>query len=435
MITALDYLESLNSLGSVPGLASIMELLSRLNNPHRQLKIIHISGTNGKGSVGAFVDRILVEAGYTTGRFSSPAVMNPYEIIRINGEDIGEEEFAKAIFEIKKVCENMVKDGLSHPTRFEIETAAAYLIFAGLKVDYAVIECGMGGTLDATNVSEKTLCAVITPISVDHTAFLGDTIEEIAMHKAGIIKNACSVITTDANNPVMDIIKAETVKKNGELTVVDSAYISDVLYDSENMVTEFSYGDYKKLRIRLSGTYQCNNAILAIETIKALIKKGAGISAEALYRGLYEACWSGRFERICREPEFIIDGAHNPAGAKALANSLFSYYGNKKFVFILGVFKDKDIDGILKEIAVFASEIITIETPQNQRAMDCKILADIIKNNYNITISMFKDIGEAVEYAFDVCHGDNGIVACGSLSNLKRIKDEVRLYVDRRKGI
>ena len=435
MATALEYLELLNSLGSVPGLASIKELLFRLDNPHRQLKIIHISGTNGKGSVGAFVDRILLTGGYSTGRFSSPAVMNPYEIIRINGMDITEKELSPVISKIEAVCKEMETDGLPHPTRFEVETAAAFMIFADKKTDYAIIECGMGGALDATNVSDKIECGVITSISMDHVGFLGHSLEEIASQKAGIIKKGCSVITTDSNDCVMDVFKSETVKKQGKLVVADSKMISEVIYDSDNMVTEFSYGRYKNIRIRLGGTYQCHNAIIAIEAIEAIIERGAVITDEAIYKGLYDTVWSGRFERIHRSPEFIIDGAHNPAGAKALAKSIEAYYPDKKFVFIIGIFKDKDVLGILDEILPYAAKIITIETPSNERALDCKTLADIIKNNYNIPISFFENISMAVEHAFGVCDEECGIVACGSLSNLRRIKEEVSKYADRRKGI
>ena len=435
MITALEYLDSLNSLGSIPGLASITELLLRLNNPQNQLKIIHIAGTNGKGSVGAFVDRIFINAGYKTGRFSSPAVMDPYEVIRINGENICEEEYKAVLDEVKNACDEMVGDALPHPTRFEVETAAAYLFFYKNNVDYALIECGMGGRLDATNVIINTMCSVITPISIDHTAFLGDTIEEIAGHKAGIIKENSKVVCAGANGAVQSVIVKECEKNNAELLFLNDVEIDGVHFDSENMLTEFSYRDYEKIKLRMNGIYQCKNAALAIEVINAVNKCGGDISREAVYKGLYEATWEGRFERIHKAPDFIIDGAHNPGGAKALCDALKYSYGDRKWVFILGIFKDKDIRGILDEIAPLAAKVITIETPLNERALDSKILADIIENNYNIPIEEYKNIGQAVRCAMDNSGGEHGRVACGSLSNLKRIKEEVQVYADRRKGV
>ncbi len=431
-----DYLNSLNSLGSIPGLDSVKELLERLGNPQKQLNIIHISGTNGKGSTGAFIDGILVAAGYKTGRYSSPPVMDPLEIIRISGKNIEEKEYAEAVFRIKAVCAEMVNDGWRHPTRFEAETACAYLIFREKRVDYAVIECGMGGMYDATNVSDTAVCSVITPVSCDHTAFLGNTVEEIAMHKAGIIKKNCITVTAEQNEGVMDVIRGTSLRNGSELSVAYMTDVTGVKYMKEEGKIRFSYKEFENVETGLIGTYQISNCITALETVRALRKKEIKITEDAVKEGVLNTVWHGRFEKIHSFPDFILDGAHNPAGAAALADSLSVYYPEGNMIFLMGIFKDKDVRGILDNTIKYAGEAVIIETPDNARALAGREFLSIIKQYYDIPVRSFDAIPEAVAYCFKAAAaGRNGIVSFGSLSNIKEIRKEVEEYDCRREGI
>lgn len=422
----MDYLNSLNSLGSVPGLDSIKELLKRLGNPQNELHVIHIAGTNGKGSTGAFIDKILVTSGYKTGRYSSPAVMDPLEIIRISEQNIDEKDFENIIEQVKASCDGMMADGLNHPTRFEVETAAAFLYFSQQKVDVAIIECGMGGLLDATNVFERVLCSVITSISPDHMSFLGDTIEEIAKHKAGIIKEKCRVVTSNSNKTVLNVLEKRA--KQCHTKLVKTGPVENVITD-DNFNLYFSYGNLCEIKSGLIGAYQVENAALAIETVKSL---DLNVTDEKIRKGIELTRWEGRFEKIGDNPVFIVDGAHNPDGAGALAESLKTYIHKKNLTFLIGIFKDKDIYGILNKVMCFAKKAVVIETPDNARAMKCKELAKIISDNYDVEVSSFEDVAEGVRHCYEITAPDSAIIAFGSLSNLKKIKNEVCLIDNRR---
>lgn len=414
-----SFLDSLNNLGSIPGLESIKELLLRLGNPQNRIKFIHISGTNGKGSVNAFISSILKSAGYKTGRYISPAVLSPLEIIQLNNENISEEEFSNIISEVAYYCKEMTKDGLNHPTRFEIETAAAFLFFYRQKCDLAVIECGMGGLLDATNVISTTICSVITPISVDHTSFLGNTLYEITHHKAGIIKPQIPVISGRQTDTAANVISQTALKNNSECIFIKNS-INNIRF-SENFIT-FDYENFDNISISLMGIYQPDNAITALECAVMLRKYGYAISDENIYEGLRRATWFGRFSKLGTAPDFIVDGAHNPDGAKMLSKSLEIYYPNGGLTFIVGIFKDKDYGKILDCCIPFAKNVIVIETPNNPRAMPAKILAEFIKKHYDVCVYTYELIDEAVKCALEITHKDSAVIAFGSLSHLEAVK-------------
>ena len=423
-----DYLKSLDSLGSVPGLDSIRELLRRLENPHNKMKFVHIAGTNGKGSVGAFVASVLEKAGIRAGRYLSPAVKVPLEIIQCSNRNISSGKFADIISRIKSICETMISDDLPHPTRFEIETAAAFVFFAEQKCDIAVVECGMGGLLDATNIIENTECAVITPISKEHTSFLGDTETEIASHKAGIIKHGASVVYAAGKDDVNHVIESKAAELGCSVTAVTRYKIMWRLNDAGALVMD--YGNYSEAVIGLKGIYQTLNAALAIECIEALKSRGCNIPQDAVYTGLAETRWFGRFEKLGSRPDFIIDGAHNPAGAAVLAESLKIYYPEGAITFIIGVFADKDYPHIIEEIMPMAARISTISTPGNTRALSAKTLAEYIKKYYDVvgvSVTECASVKEAVASAFKHTKPDGAVVAFGSLSHLSLIEDEYRL--------
>lgn len=411
------YLEELNRLGSVPGLDTISELMRRLGNPENSVKFVHIAGTNGKGSVNSFVSTVLVNAGYKTGRFISPAVREPLEIIQLNNSSISEEAFADIISRIRPICTAMSEEGFSHPTRFEIETAAAFLFFYEQKCDIAVVECGMGGLLDSTNVISNTLCSVITPISLDHTGFLGQTIPLIAKQKAGIIKAGSTVVTYMQDISAMKVIHDECIRLNCGEIVVNPDEIQNVRFDDGIF---FDYKNLTNIKINLLGTYQVYNAAAAIEVLRVLRQRAFNIPDKTIYKGLEQTAWFGRFSRIAAN--FYVDGAHNPQGAKALADSLNTYFPDKKLTFIIGVFKDKDYKAILDTCIPYTNRILTIETPDNERAMPAKDLADFIKKQYDVSVEHFDNIQEAVNTAVAVTEDDSAIIAFGSLSHLAAIE-------------
>ena len=284
---AREYIKKASQYGIVPGLDNISNLCDKLGNPQNELEVIHIAGTNGKGSVGAFAEQILIESGKKVGRYVSPAVFDYLEQFRINAENMSEDRYAYYISRISEVADKMTP----HPTPFEMETAVAFLYFKEEQCDVVLIEVGMGGREDATNIIPKSLVSVITPISMDHMKFLGNTLEEIAYQKSGIIKNNGLVVTAKQENCVMNVIENECREKNARFIKVDS-------------VTEYE--------ISLDGEYQRENAAVAEEVCRRI----DGVSENDIKSGLINTVWHGRFEKICDKPEFIIDGAHNTDGAQ-----------------------------------------------------------------------------------------------------------------------
>lgn len=420
---AIEYLDSLNSLGSVPGLDNIRELLCRLGNPQNQLKIVHIAGTNGKGSVGVFLAYSLIEAGYKVGRYSSPAVKEYLETITIDNNNISENNFAASIEKIKVVCDEMLNEGLTHPTRFEIETAAAYLFFAEEKCDICIIECGMGGAEDATNVMDSVLCSVITSISLDHTGVLGSSIEEISRAKAGIIKNGCATICLK-KEPQFTVISEFADQKNSELYAVDPHNIDIEDAAADGII--LNYGAHNEIEIKLSGLYQPVNAAIALECIDYLNSHGYSINETQIKSGFIKTRWFGRFEVLSEDPYFIIDGAHNPDGARALYHTLVTYFPDEKIKFIMGCFADKDYDSILKILSPIAESFVTVATPNNVRALDSKTLAEYIKKYYDIPVVAYESIDAAISSVIKEIDKDDICVAFGSLSHLKLIADKYK---------
>ena len=270
-----EYREELSQKGIVLGLESMKCLADFMGNPQNELKFVHIAGTNGKGSVSSFLISILRAAGYRVGSYSSPAVFSQREIIKVNGREISKADYTVGMETIRKAVSKMEAEGRGCPTVFEAETALAFWYFKKKKCDIVVLETGLGGLMDATNIVSTTLAAVITSVSRDHMAMLGNTLEEIAGQKAGIIKNKCYVITPKQKSEVMSVLEKEAKAKNCCLRVADASLAKNIRYGLEKQ--SFSYEEYKKLEISLAGTYQIENAIVAVETIKALGEAGISV--------------------------------------------------------------------------------------------------------------------------------------------------------------
>ena len=413
---AKNFIQNTNKFGSVLGLDNIRELLERLGNPQDQLRVVHIAGTNGKGSTLAFLAGIFRESGYRAGRYVSPASFSYEERFRINEENISKKDLCFYMEKIKNVAEEMVKDGLSHPTMFEIETALSFLYFLDKKVDVVLLETGMGGRLDATNVVKKPIATVIASIGMDHMQFLGDTLEKIASEKAGIIKEGCPVISYDNTKEVNEVIKNKAKQMHAKVTFVNSAGIR-VLQESLNGES-FSYRSsdgrwYEKIEIPLLGRHQINNAALALETLN-VIKNYYCISDFQTEDGMRKTIWRGRIEILEREPMVICDGAHNPDGAKSLLSFLQNNFTNQRLIYIMGVLSDKDYEQMVQILAPAADKIYTV-APDNPRALSSRELCNCI-SKYHQNVEERQRLAECLSEVRQKAEKDDVIIICGTLS-------------------
>ncbi|MBQ2642706.1 MAG: hypothetical protein IJF94_02785 [Eubacterium sp.] len=397
-----DYLNELNKYGSKLGLDSINELLERLDNPQYELRVVHFAGTNGKGSTMNYLQSILLKAGYSVGTFASPAVFDDNEFIKVDGVNISDDDLDKYSSLVEDACQAMVKQGKDHPTRFEVETAIALCFFKDANLDICLIECGMGGKEDATNVFSWKLASVITRIGLDHREYLGDNLEEITRNKFGIVTDASPVVIGRQQPEVRELLEQLTEEKEVEL------------YDSLEIDTD-TYVNHRFT------SYQEENIQTAIRT--ALVLQGKGFELEPYIEdGIESAKWPGRLEMIMNEPMFLIDGAHNPDGVRALKELLDNNFTNTTFTFIMGVLADKDYEKECEIITPMAKKVFTT-TPRNARALDGQKLAEVVsKYNENVTfVPEVDDIaGEALKYA--KANGADMIVAFGTLSYLKDLK-------------
>lgn len=412
------YLDNVAKYGSVLGLDNMGELLGRLGNPQDDLRFIHIGGTNGKGSVLAYLSTILKESGYRVGRYISPTLFSYRERIQINETYIEKDSLARLTTQIRSCIEEMVKEGRPHPTAFEIETALCFLYFREKKCDLVTLEVGMGGSTDATNVIRTPVMEVLTAISMDHMGLLGNTLAEIAKCKAGIIKQDTTVVSMKQKPEAMEVVERVCRDKGATLRIADAALAKQVVYGCDSQ--QFSYGGYDDLEISLAGSYQIANAVLAVEAVKGLKELGYKISEAALRAGLKKTVWRGRFTVLQKEPCFIIDGAHNRDGAGALADSIRRYFPDKKLHCIMGVFRDKEYESIVEITAPFAADVIAVETPANPRALPAEQLADVWRG-YIQDVSYEKNIEKAVKISLQKAGKDDVILAFGSLSFLGEI--------------
>ena len=403
--------------GGALDLTNIKELMKRLGNPQDQLKYIHVAGTNGKGSVIAYLYTTLTKAGYHVGRYISPSVYSYREKIETEGKPISREKFAEQTTRVAAVIEEMTAEGLAHPTPFEIETAVAFLFFAEEKCDPVILEVGMGGITDATNLITTTELAVLVPISMDHQSFLGNTISEIAEKKAGIIKPGSSVVTIGQETEALEVIKKTGAEAGTEVCVADVSE-AEVL-EADFTGQRFCYKG-EEYALSLAGSYQTENAVLALEALRILDERGYHTTLEQRKEGLWATRWNGRLTIIHKDPLFIVDGAHNPAAADMLEDSVRKYFKDRRLFFIMGVFKDKDYPYIIRKLCPYAEQILAIETPDNPRALPAEELAEAIRP-YNANVRAEKNISRAVEELFKMAGKDDVILSFGSLSFIGEI--------------
>ena len=420
-----EYLEEKSGRGSVLGLDGIKELCKRLGNPQDHLKFIHVAGTNGKGSTIAYLSSILKSAGYQVGTYISPVILNEREKFQINGKLILAREYADVMSRVREAADQMEEEGYPYPTVFELETATGFCYFQDKNCDVVILETGMGGDMDATNLVKTTMVSVFVSISMDHMAFLGNTLSEIAEKKAGIIKPGADVVSTWQPEEVQQVLNREAGNKKAEKILFASRdRLGKVKYGLEKQ--RFDYGCasgnvYRRMEIALAGTVQIDNAALALEVVECLKERGFYLPEDKVRKGLFQTKWPGRLEIIAKKPYFLVDGAHNEDAAKRLAQAIHFYFTNKKIVYIMGILKDKEYEKIIAETSAYAEQIITIATPDRKRTLSSHELALAVKE-YHPNVTEASSLEEAVEIAYLLAGKEDVIIAFGSLSYLGALK-------------
>lgn len=412
---AREFISKVSARGIEPGLAAITNLLAELGNPQDQLKFIHVAGTNGKGSVLAYVSSVLQESGYRVGRYISPTLFSYRERIQINGAYIEREAFARLVTRVAGAMDRMERLGLGAPTVFEAETAVSFLYFLEQGCDIVLLEVGMGGRLDATNVIRTPVLTVLASISMDHMAFLGNTLGEIAYQKAGIFKPGVPAVSAHQQPEAEAVIRAAAQETGCTCEFVDPGQLSGVTYGLEEQ--QFTYGAFREVTIRLAGVHQVENAALALLCVSKLRSLGYAIPDRAVYNGLRMTQWRGRFTVVHRDPVVVLDGAHNPDAAQRLRDAVETYFADRRKYFIFGVFSDKEYDKIIRITAGLAEHIITVQTPDNPRALPAEELAEAVRS-VNPSVEAAASVGDAVEKGFALAGKEDVILVFGSLSFL-----------------
>ena len=403
---SINYIKKISKFGSVFGLETMKKFLARLGNPEKGLRFVHVAGTNGKGSTTAYLSSILTEQGYKTGTYISPSVFCYNERFMLDGKMILDDDLALYMTTAKDAVEEMKKEGENLPTAFEIETALALLYFKAKGADICVLETGLGGRLDATNAVDRKLLAVVTKIGMDHMQILGSSLKEIAAEKFAIVKG-CPLCTVEQPSEVMPHVYS-----------LSESYVAkgyELLSYSDKGQT-FSF-EGMKYDIPLLGRHQIENASLAVLSAKVLNSKGFTISDEAIYNGLKNTKWQGRFEIIdCAKGKLILDGAHNEDGAKALYSALCDYFPDRKIGAVMASFKDKEYQKTVEIISGAVDEIYTVNA-EGERSLPAENLAEIASKF--VKAKAFENIQDAISKMF-VNH--DVVVVCGTLSILKEVK-------------
>lgn len=412
----IDRIHEFNRFGMVLGLDRMEELLRRLGNPQDDLKVIHVAGTNGKGSVSKYLEEGLSACGYKMGLYTSPYIETFNERIRYDGADISDEDLEYYGQKVVSAAEAMVADGLDSPTEFEVVTAIAFLYFADRQADITILEVGLGGIGDSTNVVKSPLASVITSISYDHMAQLGSSLAEIAVNKAGIIKTGCPVIANVPQRDAAKIIARKAYAMGSRLYDISGirAAVSDETPFSQKVSMELYEKSYSDVEISMVGRHQAENLKTALATLEILRKSGAvKLDREALYEGLKRARQPGRFEVISEDPLVIIDGAHNEAGAQALQETMAQHFAGKKILLVAGILVDKEIDSIVKFLTKITDHIIVTE-PDNPRKLAAEKLAEHVAD-FGVAAEAVSDVEAAVHRAKELADGYDVILFAGSL--------------------
>lgn len=415
---AIKYIHGVSNFFCKPGLERVKRLCSALGDPQRELRFIHVAGTNGKGSFCAMTDSVLRAAGYKVGLYTSPYILRFNERIRVNGESISDGDLARLTERVRSIAEQME----DKPTEFELITAIAFEHFRNERCDIVVLEVGMGGRLDATNVIDSPLLSAITGIALDHTAFLGDSVEKIALEKAGIIKKGVPVLYGGDDKSAYRVITSEADKKGSALYTSDKESLRIRSLDLSG--SEFDYREHRGVRISLLGSYQPENAATVLDALDILREKGVKISEEAVRTGLDRTKWAARFEIIHRDPLVIFDGAHNPQGIAAAVRSIKQYF-DKKVVIFTGVLKDKDYRQIAASISEVGLKAYTV-TPENPRALSAEEYARVLAE-YGVPSTPEGSVDEAIKAAlFSAKEMGTALCCLGSLYTYEKVAEAIK---------
>ena len=416
---ALEYIHSVNWAFCKPGLERITELCKALGDPQKKLRFIHVAGTNGKGSTSAMLASVLQKAGYRTGLYTSPYIRTFCERIRVDGENIPEDKLAALTDRIRPIAEKMA----DKPTEFELITALAFAYFAECACDVVVLEVGLGGRLDSTNVIENTALSIITGIDFDHTALLGNTIEEIAREKAGIIKPCHPILFGGGKGVAFDTVCAVAQEKNAPFYCVDRSSYKERSATLEGTV--FDYLHYTNLHLPLLGAYQPYNATLVLSAVCLLREQGFSIAEGAVREGLLAVRWPARFELLSRDPVIIYDGGHNPEGVRAAVASIKAYFPNQKVNLLGGVMADKDRGEMIETMKPVAARAFAV-TPNNPRALAADEYAAQLAS-FDIPATSYKSVLEGVKAAIESSKKEGIPLVClGSLYLYEEVEKAVR---------
>ncbi len=410
---AINYLLGLEKFGMRLGLENISELLERLGNPHRRWKAVHVAGTNGKGSVCAYISSILEEAGFKVGLYTSPHLVRLNERIQVNGKHISDDRLEELAARIRTVCVEMASESPEKQiTFFEFLTALAFTHFLDEKIDFGVLEVGLGGRLDATNVVMPEACA-ITHLAIEHSEHLGGSLEQIAGEKAGIIKEGVPVVASD--NPPPHAIVDVSGEKKAELIVVGK----DIIYgrtELEEGRQHIRINDMHDIKIGLHGHHQVQNAATAFGVIEILRQRGFDVPDRAVIDGFAKARWPGRFQIAMRNPMVVLDTAHNPDAAAELRKSVDDVLDYERGILVLGMLDDKDVDGFAAEIYPIVSTVICT-TPNNPRALPAERLVEVMKNYIRRT-GPISSVPDAIEKALELSGNNDLVLITGSNSTV-----------------
>lgn len=417
---ACEYLrEERKKKGMVLGLEAMRHLMAVLGNPQDRLRFIHIAGTNGKGSVAAYLEQTLICAGYSTGKYTSPSVFDFREQYQVNGSWITEEEAASCMTRIAAAAARLEEEGLARPTYFEQETALAFVWFAEKGCSLVVLETGLGGDEDATNIVNTTVCSVLTSISMDHRRILGETLGEIAGHKAGIIKTGVPVVSHPQAGGAMEVIERRCRKMDAPLTVSRPEYMRLTEETEEGMTV--SYGKWERIHTAQRAVWQMDNMAVALEAAGVLQGLGYAVSDRAVREGFARMRWRGRFEVMEGRPMMILDGAHNPDGAAALRRSLDHSFPDGCRVFVMGVLADKDYRSMIRILLEGEQTVFTVAS-DSPRALPAGELEKEIREQFpGIQVQAAGSVRAALELAQTAAGEEGRIIVCGSLSFMKEI--------------
>lgn len=416
---AIAFITTETAPGSKPGLDRIHKLLELINNPQNQLRVLHVAGTNGKGSVSAMLASVLRKAGYRVGCFTSPYLRRITESIRLDGNEIDGESLAA----LTKALIPYVRQMEDRPSEFELLTAIALLYFLKENCDIVILEAGMGGRQDATNITEDALLSVITNVDLDHVDFLGSTIQDIAFQKAGIIKKERPVIFGGRSTDAEAVIRTQAALLHAPVLQVDFSKLT--VTDASLYGCTFDFEDYKNLRVNLAGLYQPYNAAIVLKAIAVLGSCGFNIPETAIRTGLEDAAWPGRFEILSHKPLVLYDGAHNQAGIITAAQSIRHYFGTQKVNLLTGVLRDKDYNAMAALLKDFTAAVYTV-SPPNPRALDASELAACFRKLGIKQSISFSSIPEAVTQAIkDSAKSQTPLVVLGSLYMYDEVKKAV----------